>query len=73
MASFDFSQVNEILLADGWHTTMGAPAAVNNPEFTGTQGTPVESEGTWISFIDAADHKIVAFPVSPFIAVRYTP
>ena len=73
MAAFDFSQVNEILLSDGWHTTTGAPIATTNPVFTGDSGQPVSTDETWVSFIDAADGKVYAFPVSPFIAVRYTP
>lgn len=73
MAAFDLSQVTEVLLQDGWHTTRGAPIATVSPTFTSDNGQSVSTSETWMSFIDANDDKVYAFPVSPFISVRYTP
>lgn len=71
VGDFDMTEVTQVLLADGWHDIEpGTLNAVQDPVFLSGGGRI--SGGLWAGFT-GTDGLVYAFPVSPFIAVRYAP
>jgi len=71
--AFQMSEVTGILLADGWHDVApGTMMAVIDPAFQDATGGMITPGGPWVTFADPGG-VVYAFPVSPYIAVRYTP